>query len=147
MLPGAPSQLLPATPLATVLALAHPGELLGAWVRGCRAPCRLQADRRSLLVGADLGALLRHCIRVAVRERGRATVLEVRCLIAWRTLRIVIGAPCLPRIERLRSLYPELIVHGNRIGVPIGLGPPEEALAACAAARVPVVSTWIDYRC
>ena len=81
---------------------------------------------------------------------GRATgvtALEAQCLIAWRTLQIFTGTPFLPHVDRLRALYPELVIHGDRIGVPIGLGHPEEALAACAAARVPVVSTWIDYRC
>ena len=67
-------------------------------------------------------------------------------LIAWRTLRIVTGVPYLPEIARLRSLVPALEVSGARLAVRLGLAGPEEALAACVAARVPVVASWIEYR-
>jgi hypothetical protein len=146
MLPGAPSQLLPTVLLPTVLALARPGELLGAWLRGCRRPLRLRAPGRSLLAGANLGSLLCHCPRVAIRDGGGVQVLAAECLIAWRTLQIVTGAPYLPSLDQLQALYPGLKIRGTRIAVPLGLGTPEEALAACAAGRVPVAASWIDYR-
>lgn len=148
MLPGAPTHLLPAVSLPTVLVLARPGELFGVWLRGCRRCCRLRSDRRSLLLGADLGLLLlRRCSRVAVRHGPGIAVLPAERLLAWRTLQIVIGTSHLPSLDRLRFLYPDMVIRGRRIAVPIGLASPEEALAACAASRVPVLSSWIDYHC
>lgn len=81
-----------------------------------------------------------------MRDRHRVVAVEADYLIAWRTLRIVTGAPYLPGLEHLRLLLPELEVRGARLAVPIGLGPPEEALAACMAARVPVFASWVEYR-
>jgi hypothetical protein len=73
-------------------------------------------------------------------------VVDAERLIAWRTLRIVIGATDLPGVDELKALIPHLEARGPRIDVPIGLDGPEEALAACVAARVPVVASWIAYR-
>jgi hypothetical protein len=73
-------------------------------------------------------------------------VVDAERLIAWRTLRIVVGATDLPGVEELKTLIPQLEARGSRIDVPIGLGGTEEALAACVAARVPVVASWIAYR-
>jgi hypothetical protein len=146
MLPGAPCQLLPRVSLLAVLGHARPGELLGVWLRGCPRPLRLRAARCALLASADLGLLLRRCGRVAVRDAGRIAVLDAQRLIGWRTLQIVTGAPFLPGLEELRALFPDLRVTGGRIAVPLGLGSAEEALAVCAAERLPVLATWIDYR-
>jgi hypothetical protein len=146
MLPGAPCQLLPRVSLLAVLGHARPGELLGVWLRGCPRPLRLRAARCALLASADLGLLLRRCGRVAVRDGGRIAVLDAQRLIGWRTLQIVIGAPFLPRLEDLRVLFPDLRVTSGRIAVPLGLGSAEEALALCAAERLPVLASWIDYR-
>jgi hypothetical protein len=146
MLPGAPCQLLPRVSLLAVLGHARPGELLGVWLRGCPRPLRLRAARCALLASADLGLLLRRCGRVAVRDGGRIAALDAQRLIGWRTLQIVIGAPFLPGLEDLRELFPELRVTSGRIAVPLGLGSAEEALALCAAERLPVLASWIDYR-
>jgi hypothetical protein len=146
MLPGAPCQLLPRVSLLAVLAHARPGELLGVWLRGCPRPLRLRAARCALLASADLGLLLRRCGRVAVREGGRIAALDAQRLIGWRTLQIVVGTPFLPGLEDLRVLFPDLRVTSGRIAVPLGLGSAEEALALCAAERLPVLASWIDYR-
>jgi hypothetical protein len=146
MLPGAPCQLLPRVSLLAVLGHARPGELLGVWLRGCPRPLRLRAARCALLASADLGLLLRRCGRVAVRDGGCIAVLDAQRLIGWRTLQIVIGAPFLPRLEDLRVLFPDLRVTSGRIAVPLGAGSAEEALALCAAERLPVLASWIDYR-
>ncbi len=146
MLPGAPCQLLPRVSLLAVLGHARPGELLGVWLRGCPRPLRLRAARCALLASADLGLLLRRCGRVAVRDGGRIVALDAQRLIGWRTLQIVIGAPFLPGLEDLRVLFPNLRVTSGRIAVPLGLGSAEEALALCAAERLPVLASWIDYR-
>jgi hypothetical protein len=145
MLPGAPSRLPTSFPLRRALGLSHPGDPLGAWVRMGRWPLHLRAGGRALLASADLGYLLRRCARVLVRDGGAAIVLEADQLIAWRTLQIVVGAPFLPEVQALRAMYPGLRVTQGRIALPIGLDGAEPALAACAAARVPVAATWIAY--
>jgi hypothetical protein len=146
MLPGAPSRLPNSFPLRRALALARPGEPLGAWLRLGRWPLHLRAGGCALLASADLGWLLRRCSRVLVRDGGGAAVLEAERLIAWRTLQIVVGAPYLPAVHELRALYPGLRVRDGCIALPLGPDGAEPALAACAAARVPVAATWIDYR-
>jgi hypothetical protein len=90
--------------------------------------------------------LLRRCGRVAVRDGGSIAVMDTQRLIGWRTLQIVIGAPFLPGLDQLRLLFPDLRVSGGRIAVPLARGSAEEALALCAAERLPVLATWIDYR-
>jgi hypothetical protein len=110
-----------------------------------RWPLSLRAGGRALLASPDLGYLLRRCGRVLVRHGHRAVVLKADRLIAWRTLQIVVGAPFLPRVQELRAIYPGLRVCGSRIALPLGLDGAEPALAACAAARLPVRATWIDY--
>jgi hypothetical protein len=146
MLPGAPSRLSPSFPLRRALGLAHPGEPLGAWVRMGRWPLHLRAGGCALLASADLGYLLRRSARVLIRHGGRPRIVQAERLIAWRTLQIVVGAPYLPDVEGLRAIYPGLRVAEGRIALPLGLDGAEPALAACAAARVPVAATWIEYR-
>jgi hypothetical protein len=110
-----------------------------------RWPLHLRAGGCALLAATDLGYLLRRCARVVVRRGGAVLALEADRLIAWRTLQIVVGAPYLPQEHALRTIYPGLRVSAGRIALPIGLDGAEPALAACAAARVPVAATWIDY--
>jgi hypothetical protein len=83
---------------------------------------------------------------VIVRDGECAAVLEADRLIAWRTLQIVVGTPYLPRVRELCAIYPGLRVADGRLELPLGLGGAEPALAACAAAGVPVAASWIDYR-
>jgi hypothetical protein len=110
-----------------------------------RWPLHLRAGGCALLLSADLGYLLRRCTRVLVRDGAAAIVLETDQLIAWRTLQIVVGAPYLPEVQALRAMYPGLRVDPGRIALPIGLDAAEPALAVCAAARLPVTATWIEY--
>ncbi len=81
-----------------------------------------------------------------MRRGGVIAVLEADHLIAWRTLRIVSGTPCLPRLERLRALCPAVESTENGIAFRIGLESPEEALAACLSAGVRVLSSRVEYR-
>src|SRR3954452_11726735 len=74
MFPGALSRLRSSYPLRRALALAHPGEPLGAWVRMGRWPLHLRAGGCALLASADLGYLLRRCGRVLVRNGERSTL-------------------------------------------------------------------------
>ena len=82
-----------------------------------RWPLHLRAGGRALLASADLGYLLRRCARVLVRDGEVAIALEADQLIAWRTLQIVIGAPCLPEVRALRAMYPGLRVTQGRIAL------------------------------
>jgi hypothetical protein len=145
MIPGAPARLPSSFPLRRALGFAHPGEPLGAWVRTGRCPLHLRVGGRALLASAELAYLLRRCGRVLVRHGARARVLSTEQLIAWRTLQIVVGAPWLPDVGRLRELYPDIQVAGRHLLLPLGLDGAESVLAACAAERIPVSASWIAY--
>ena len=146
MLPGAPSRLPSSYPLRRALGFAHPGELLGAWVRVARWPLHLRAGGCALLCTNDLGSLLRRCNRVLLRVEQEPTVLPADTLISWRTLQIVVGAPYLPQVHRLRALFPDLVAEPGGLAVPLGLDTPEPVLGWCNALQVPVVATRIEYR-
>ena len=146
MHPGAPSRLPSSYPLRLALGLAHPGDPLGAWVRDSRWPLHLRAGGRALLATTDLGYLLRRCARVLLRVERHAAVMPVERVIAWRTLQVVIGAPYLPRVQSLTTVLPDAVLSRDRLSIPIGLAAPEPALAACAAAHIPVTASWIEYR-
>jgi hypothetical protein len=145
---GSPAPLLPSWPLALLLPLARPGERLGAWVRGIGQRVRSGSAPSAgvrLALSADLGALLRRCDRVAVRQHGAAVLLPAEQLIGLRVLEVVLGLPYLPGAERLRALYPGLRVQEGVLALPIGRDSPEEALGLCAAGRIPVVASRIRY--
>jgi hypothetical protein len=145
---GSPVPLLPSSPLGEVLRLARPGERIGVWVRGIGARVRFgraAATGARLALSADLGALLRHCQRVAIRQGAVPVLLPADVLIGLRVLEVVLALPCLPPPERLRALYPGLRVHEGVLALPIGRDSPEEALALCAAGRVPVSASRIRY--
>jgi hypothetical protein len=146
MFPGSPAPLLPGTLLHVVLRLAGSGRPLGAWVRGCRRMVTVRGPgARVVVAGADLGALLRRCDRVVVRDGTSLAVVPASRLIQWRVLEVVLGTPYLPPPPQLRALFPALRATAGRLAVPLGLGSAEEALAACAAERVAVVSSSIVY--
>jgi hypothetical protein len=100
---------------------------------------------RRLLLSRDLGVLLRRCDRIAIRHGRRIEILSASLLIRCRVLEIVLGTPFLPPPAQLRELFPALAEGSLGYEVPIGLGSAEEALAICAAARVPVRSTRVRY--
>jgi hypothetical protein len=116
------------------------------WLRGSPVLVAVRAaGSRRLLLSGDLGALLRRCERVAVRRRGRIAVLSAAALIRCRVLEVVLGTPFLPPPSLLRELYPAVRADADVLTIPIGLGSPEEALALCAAARLPVRSSRVGY--
>jgi hypothetical protein len=149
MFPGSPARLRPAVPLHALLPLAHPGVVLGIWLRGCVRPaairCRGPGGLRHLLAAEDLGYLLRRCGEVAVRDGERVTPVPAALLVGWRVLEIVLAAPYLPAPDQLRALFPTARVREGVLALPIGLGSAEEALAACAVERLPVAATRIAY--
>lgn len=147
MFPGSPSPLRPTVPLRALIDLVRPGEVLGAWVRDCRNPCRCRTSLqigRFLLAASDLGLLLHHCRRVAVWDHGVVAVESTR-LIRCRVLQIVLGTPYLPPPSQLRALYPAIRLEGHTIALPIGLGSAEEALSLCVTEKIPVLGSRIEY--
>ncbi len=144
--PGSPAPLRPGTPLTAVVLLACPGEPLGVWMRGCHRLISIRAPgRRVLLAGADLGALLRRCDRVVVRDGDAPVALAASVLVSLRVLEVVLGTPFLPPPAQLRLLFPRLRSVPGALAIPVGLGSAEEALAICARERVQVVGTRIAY--
>jgi hypothetical protein len=149
MFPGSPARLRATVPLQSLLPLASPAGPLGVWARGCSRPapvrCRGPDGVRHLLIAEDLGFLLCRCLEVAVRDGNRLVSLPAGVLLGWRVLEIVLAAPYLPAPDQLRALFPSARVREGVLALPIGLGSAEEALAVCAAERLPVAGTRIAY--
>lgn len=122
MFPGSPARLRPRVQLRDVLALARPGAVLGAWLRGCTAPLAIRAHGPAgtlhLLAAEDLGLLVAGCRHVVIRDGERILAVPSAVLVGWRVLEVALL---------------------------LGLGSAEEALAACAAARLPVAASRIGY--
>jgi hypothetical protein len=67
-------------------------------------------------------------------------------LLGWRVLEIILAAPYLPPPDQLRALFPAARIREGLVTLPLGLASAEEALAVCAAERLPVAGTRIAYR-
>jgi hypothetical protein len=149
MFPGSPARVRPAVSLQSLIPLARPGRVLGVWLRGCTRPaavrCPAPGGGRHLLVAQDLGYLLCRCTRVVVRDGEWLTPVPSGVLVGWRVLEVVLGAPYLPPPDQLRALFPAARVHEGVLTLPLGLRSAEEALAVCAAERLPVAATRIAY--
>jgi hypothetical protein len=101
---------------------------------------------RLLLVSDDLGYLLGRCSRVALRDGEVVRAVPARVVVGCRVLEIVLATPYLPPPHQLRQLFPAARVAEGVVALPLGLGSAEEALALCAAERLPVLATRITYR-
>ena len=146
MFPGSPGPLPPTIPLIALAGLLPPATAAGVWLRGGAGLCRLWlAGARRLLLSPDLGVLLRRCERIVIRHGGRLDLLSASQLVRCRVLEIVLGTPFLPAPAQLRAMYPALAEGARGYAIPIGLGSAEEALAICAAERMPVRATRIEY--
>ena len=66
-------------------------------------------------------------------------------LVCCRVLEIVARDTLPAAAHQLHELFPAARVRHDMVAVPIGLGSPEEALALCAAERLPVAATRIAY--
>jgi len=67
-------------------------------------------------------------------------------LVRYRVLEIILAAPYLPPAQQLHELFPAARVDHGIVAIPVGLGSAGEALALCAAERLPVAATRIAYR-
>jgi hypothetical protein len=148
MFSGPPLPLPPHMPLCQLFALAQAPGTLGAWVRtGARSlhMYEIAGHCRRILVGRDLGLLLAHCNRVALREGDQPVVLEADLLIQWRALQVATATPFLPGLERLRGVFPDLQVTMGTVVVPLATRTPEEVLARCVAEELPVKGSHLLY--
>jgi hypothetical protein len=149
MFPGSPARLHAGSALRSLLALTEPGSILGVWLRGCGRPQAIRCPGPNgpchLLMADDLGYLLRRCNRVALRDGARIRAVPAGVLVGCRVLEIVLATPYLPPPHQLRRLFPAARVREGVVALPLGLGSAEEALAFCAAERLPVSATRIAY--
>ncbi|HWB41898.1 MAG TPA: hypothetical protein VG500_11595 [Gemmatimonadales bacterium] len=150
MFPGSPARILPTYPLRRLLPLAPAGGVLGVWLRGCGRPAAVRCGgpdgSRHLLLSNDLGYLLCRCGLVALRDGGAVRPVPAAVLLGWRVLEIILAAPYLPPPDQLRALFPAARIREGTVTLPLGLASAEEALAVCAAERLPVAGTRIAYR-
>jgi hypothetical protein len=149
MFSGPPLPLPHEFPLAQLLTLTQATKGVGAWVRGCARQLRLHPTGPgrcgSVLISGDLGLLLGGCVRVALREGAQPLVVEAEVLIQWRALQVVTGTPYLPRLDRLREIFPGALLDHVGFRVPIQSRPPEEVLADCLTHEIPVAGSQIIY--
>ncbi len=146
MFPGSPAPLAGSTRLRAVMDLLPAPATAGVWLRDCPSLRVLCAEGgRRLLLCRDLGALLRRCERIAVRNGGRPDLLTASQLVRCRVLEVVLGTPFLPPPAQLREIFPSLVAEAGVVVLPLGLGSAEEALAICAAERIVVRSSRIAY--
>jgi hypothetical protein len=149
MLSGPPLPLPHDIPLHQLLACARQPGTLGAWVRGSVRTLHLYESASGashrLLIGPDLGHLLSRCDRVALREGGRAVVLDAEAVIRWRVLQVVTATPHLPPLERLDEIFPGAQLNSSGFQVAMSSRSPEHILAECLTHGIPVRESWIIY--
>ena len=137
MFTSAPLPLSPDVPLSHLLALSRRTDPLGAWVAACRHQVRIyrlgERTGCQVLASPDLGFLLGHCGRVAVTQNRHVEVLPSEAVIQWRALQVVTTTPYLPRLERMRALFPRLRMTSSGFQVPLWTESAEEVLARCVS--------------
>jgi hypothetical protein len=150
MLSGSPHPLPSECTVSQLLPLLRGYNRVGAWLRSARREFHLRVHGRhqrvSLLVGRDLGSLLRRCNWIAVRVEEQPLLVAAEELIRCRVLQVVIGTPYLPSVEQLRSLFPEVQPDRDGFWVPVQDSAPEEVLGVCLTQGIPVMESRIDYR-
>jgi hypothetical protein len=145
--------LLPLSPDVTLCELLvhgrSPGQI-GAWIRGRISRLHLHQvpahSQCSVLASADLGFLLRRCVRVAVREGDRTVVLASETVIEWRALQVATATPYLPGLNRLRTLFPRLQSLPSGFLVPVAKHSAEEILALCLEEGMQVRGSRVVYQ-
>ncbi len=149
MLLGAPLPLADQCPLHELVHLVGQKTRAGVWLRGARRdlPLHLRwgSERVRVLIGHDLGRLLRRCSWVAVRLHQVPVLLRVEELIRCRVLQVVTGTPYLPSAERLAAILPGAQLQLGGFSVLTHRHPPEEVLGICLTHGIPVAESRIDY--
>ena len=149
MFSGSPLPLPPEFPLRHLLPLINPAQHTGVWVRDSGAAHRLTitADGQCacVIIGQDLGELIRDCGRILLRTDGGPFCLPVETVIQWRAIQVVTGTQHLPTRERLKEIFPDAEVDTTGFKVPTRSFSPEEILASCLAHGIQVMKTGIVY--
>ena len=149
MFSGPPLPLPPDFPLNQLVTLIGCSDNVGVWLRDCGRQqfLSITASGRCIevVIGGDLGGLLRGCTRVVVRSGTQTLVVEANALIRWRALQVVTGTPWLPCPDRLRDIFPEADLEPAGFTVPTRGRAPEEVLAECVAHGIPVAESRIVY--
>jgi hypothetical protein len=150
MLTGSPLPLSPDILLQHLRLHARPPGILGAWVRGSARALHIYETSTGaphrVLMGPDLGHLLGHCNRIALRHGTDLVVLEVEDVIRWRVLQVVTATPYLPSLERLNEIFPGAQLDSFGFHVSIATRAPEPVLAECLTHGIPVRESRIAYR-
>lgn len=150
MFSGPPLPLPHDFPLQRLVTLIHSKRDVGVWHRDAGHQHRLSITAAgrciAVLIGGDLGALLRCCSQVLVREGSEPRLLDANVLIQWRALQVVTGTPYLPAGERLKEIFPGAHLNDDGFCLPTEGQPPEEVLADCLRHEIPVVGSRIIYR-
>jgi hypothetical protein len=150
MFSGPPLPLSPDLPLSKLRPLLNGSTTIGVWLRGTSRQLRglvgPAGGASRVLLGGDLGALLRHCDRVLIREESEPVVLSAEMVIRWRAVQVLVGTPYLPPSERLKAIFPDADIDHTGFLVPTHRRSPEEVLAECVVNDIPVRESRIVYR-
>ena len=147
---GPPLPLPPEFPLWQMIPLIHDREQVGAWVRDS-GPCHrltITAGGRcaAVLLGQDLGELLRSCSHIILRVESALTLVPAGTLIRWRVLEILTGTHEAPATECLQDLFPGCQIEPAGFRVPTAGHSPEEILADCVQHGIPVRESRVVYQ-
>jgi hypothetical protein len=149
MFSGPPLPLSPDTPLQQLLALADSTGAIGAWLRGGKHSLSIYGSNVEgcrILLSSDLGSLLGRCNRVIVRQGSRPVAIDSVRLIEWRSLQVVTATPYLPGVAHLREQFAGTRLTPEGVLVPmLSRYSPEEILAECVAAGLPVRGSQVVY--
>jgi hypothetical protein len=141
--------LWPQFPLGQLVPLLNDKSQVGAWLRDarCEIPLRIRWGSQTfrILIGRDLGSLLRRCNWVAVRLGQDPVLLRAEELIRCRALQVVTGTPYLPSSERLAEILSGAQPKLRGFSVLTSSHPPEEVLAVCLTHGIPVTESRIEY--
>lgn len=150
MFSGPPLPLPSEFPLLQLIPLISHRTQVGAWVRGAGVAHRLTIMAKGrcapVLIGEDLGRLLRCCTHVVLRAANGPVAMAAEQLIHWRALQVVIAAPYLPGPDLLDDIFPGAQLEPTGFSVPTATRSPEEVLSECVRQGIPVRESRVVYR-
>jgi len=150
MFSGPPLPLPSEFPLLQLIPLINHRTQVGAWVRGAGAAHRLVILAKGrcapVLIGEDLGRLLRCCSHVVLRAGAGPVAMAAQELIRWRALQVVIATPHLPGPELLDHIFPGARLEPMGFSVPTATLSAEEVLSECVRQGIPVTESRVVYR-
>src|SRR3954469_6178509 len=150
MFSGPPLPLPSEFPLLQLITLVNHRPQVGAWVRGAGVAHRLVIVAKGrcapVVIGEDLGRLLRCCTHVVLRAATGPVAMAAEELIRWRALQVVIATPHLPGPDLLDHIFPGAQLEPMGFSVPTAALSPEEVLSECVRQGIPVTESRVVYR-